>query len=385
MSLNATPSNNLKKEYRRVALATILFIIAIYLLLHRFWDPAYALRWLGLSATFSAWQLFVLWHALRKNHREGEAELLPTLGWGTIVSFARGIFIAALFGFLLSPWAAGLLGWLPFTFYLFAALSDFIDGYLARINDQVTQLGAELDMNNDSWGVLIVTGLAFWYGQVPIWYLPVGLARYLFTAGLWWREKQGKENLDMPPSFRRRIFAGVQMGFIVAMLAPPLSPPATLLAASFFMLPFLGGFLYDWLLVTGKIDPQKGAKLFEDLLQSPPMRWVPFPLRLITAAILITLIQENWQLVFDKLPLPLALLWISLSLLAVLMLILGALGRLGAIFSLISTGLLFAPQADHIFLFVAGTTLLFTGTGAFSLWSPEEWLIYNRAGEQTNE
>jgi hypothetical protein len=66
------------------------------------------------------------------------------------------------------------------------------------------------------------------------------------------------------------------------------------------------------------------------------------------------------------------------------MLLLGSLGRLGAIFALIVVGLIFTPQANHIFLLFAGITLLFTGTGAFSLWSPEEWLIYNRAGENAN-
>lgn len=384
MSLNATSLNNLRKEYLRVVLSSILFMFAIYLLLNRFWDPAYSLRWLGLFSIFSVWQLFVLWRSLSKNHREDEDELLPTLGWGNTVSFARGIFIAALFGFLFSPLPEGWLAWLPFTIYLFAALSDLLDGYLARINNHVTKLGVELDMNNDSWGVLIVTGLVFWYGQVPFWYLPVGLARYIFIAGLWLREKQGKENLEMPPSFRRRIFAGIQMGFIVAMLAPPFSPPATTLAATLFMLPFLGGFLYDWLLITGKVDPEKGAKFFGDLLTSAPMQWIPFSLRLIAAAILTALIKEMWQSIFNNLPVFLALLWITLSLSSVLMLTTGALGRLGAIFSLISTGLIFATQANHIFLIVAGSILLFTGTGSFSLWSPEEWLIYHRVGERAN-
>ncbi|MBT7073811.1 MAG: CDP-alcohol phosphatidyltransferase family protein, partial [Anaerolineae bacterium] len=281
-------------------------------------------------------------------------------------------------------WPKGWLGWLPFTFYLLAAFSDLLDGYLARINNHVTKLGAALDMNNDSWGVLIVTGLVFWYGQVPIWYLPVGLARYIFIAGLWLREKQGKENLEMPPSFRRRIFAGIQMGFIVSMLAPPFSPPATTLAASLFMLPFLVGFLYDWFLITGKIDPEKGVKLFDDFLISAPMRWIPFIIRLITAATLILLTIEMWQSIFVQLPVFLALLWIIFSLSAIVMLLLGVLGRLGAIFALIVAGLIFSSQANHIFLLFAGTALLFTGTGVFSLWSPEEWLIYNRAGEQAD-
>jgi len=384
MSSKPTSLTNLKKEWMRAALFFILFTSGGYFLLNSFWNSVYALRWLGLATTFGIWQLFVLWRSLPENHREGEDKLLPTLGWGNIVSFARGIFIAALLGFLFSPWPKGWLGWLPFTFYLLAALSDLLDGYLARINNHVTKLGAALDMNNDSWGVLVVTGLVFWYGQVPFWYLPVGLARYIFIAGLWLREKQGKENLEMPNSFRRRIFAGIQIGFIVAILVPLFSPPGTTIAATLFMLPFLGGFLYDWLLITGKIDSQKGAKLFDNLLVSAPMRWLPFLIRLITVAILILLITDRWQRIFGQLPVFLAVLWIILTLSAIIMLLLGSLGRLGAIFALIVVGLIFTPQANHIFLLFAGITLLFTGTGAFSLWSPEEWLIYNRAGENAN-
>ena len=374
----------LKKEWLLASIFTILFISATYLFLTRFWEADYALRWLGLASIFGAWQLFVLWRSLPQNHREGEDKLLPNLGWGNAVSFARGIFIAALLGFLFSPWEKGWLGWLPFTFYLLAALSDLLDGYLARINNQVTKLGTALDMNNDSWGVLIVTGLTFWYGQVPIWYLPVGLARYIFIAGLWMRKKLGKENLEMPPSFRRRIFAGVQMGFIVAMLAPPFSPPATTIVATLFMLPFLGGFLYDWFLVTGTINPAKGGKFFSNLLHSRLIRYFPFILRLFTTATLIFLAIEMWQSIFDKLPIFLALLWLLLSLLGIFMLALGAIGRLGAIFALIVTGLIFSHQPNYIFLLVSGTILLFTGTGAFSLWAPEEWLIYNRAGERAD-
>jgi len=377
--------SSLKKEWMQASLLFILFTCGGYLLLDRFWDSVYVLRWVGLATTFGTWQLFVLWRSLPENYREGDNELLSTLGWGNAVSLARGFFISALLGFLFSPWPEGWLGWLPFAFYLLAALSDLLDGYLARISNHVTRLGTTLDMNNDSWGVLVVTGLVFWYGQVPFWYLPVGLARYIFIAGLWLRERQGKKNLEMPHSFRRRIFAGVQMGFIVAVLAPPFSPPATTIAATLFMLPFLGGFFYDWFLVTGKIDPEKGAIFFDSILVSAPMRWLPFIIRLFTTAILIFLTIDKWKSIFGQLPISIAILWIILSLSAIVMLLLGSLGRLGAIFSLIVAGLIFTPQANHIFLLAAGTTLLFTGTGALSLWSPEEWLIYHRAGEDANE
>ncbi|MBT3315018.1 MAG: CDP-alcohol phosphatidyltransferase family protein [Anaerolineae bacterium] len=374
-NINSLALTHLKKEWMRAGLFFMLFASGGYFLFNRFWETRYALRWLGLTSVFGAWQLFVLWRSLGENHREGEVDLLPTLGWGNAISFARGIFIAGLLGFLFSPWAEGWLAWLPFTFYLFAALSDILDGYLARINNHVTKLGAALDMNNDSWGVLIVTLLVFWYGQVPLWYLPVGLARYFFIFGLWLREKQGKQNFEMPFSYRRRIFAGVQMGFIVSMLAPLFSPPATTIAATLFMIPFLGGFLYDWFLVTGRIDPEKGAAFFDKILTSAWMRWLPLLLRLCTVA----------SLAYIAFAYSLGALWTLAQVVLIIMLIFGILGRLIAILTLIFAGLtFFSILPISAILLVLSTILLFTGTGALSLWSPEEWLIYNRAGEKAD-
>ena len=371
---NSLAPASLKKDWMRAGLFFVLFLGSIFALLYWTWNPLHAWRWLVLAAGFGAWQLVFLRRNLHLNRRDGETDLLPSLGWANRVSFARGIFIAALFGFLFSPWPKDGLAWLPFTFYLLAALSDYLDGYLARITDHVTPLGSALDMENDSWGVLIVTILAFWYGQVPVWYLPVGLARYIFIFGLWLREKQGKQNFEMPFSYRRRIFAGVQMGFIVATLAPLYAPPATYFAATLFSVPFLLGFLYDWGLVSGQIEPAKGAAFF-DRFTGAGFRLFVFFLRMITVIILaIFLLQQNLEMVWLLVFVPLAML-----------LVLGLLGRLAAILSLIFLGLLVADQplsGLYPALLTLTTTVFFTGTGALSLWSPEDWLIYNRAGER---
>ncbi len=380
---NTLAPASLKKDWIRAGLFFVLFIGGIFALLYRMWNSAHAWRWLGLAAIFGAWQLIFLLRNLHLNRRTTDGTLLPRLGLANAVSFARGIFIAALFGFISSPWPEGWLGWLPFTFYLFAALSDILDGYLARITNHVTELGAALDMENDSWGVLIVTGLAFWYGQVPIWYLPVGLARYIFVFGLWLRKKQGKENYEMPFSFRRRIFAGVQMGFIVSMLAPVFSPPATTIAATLFMLPFLVGFLYDWLLVTGNISADKGAKFFPRIASKKVLGLIPLILRLWVAWLLwfdTFLLRDD---IFNDHASFLGALWLLFTLAAIPMLFLGMIGRLGAIFALISVGMAYnlsLSQSVYGLLIGASTFLFFTGTGVLSLWSPEDWLIYNRAG-----
>jgi CDP-diacylglycerol---glycerol-3-phosphate 3-phosphatidyltransferase len=375
LSSNSLALTSLKKDWMRAGLFFVLFIGGIYLFLERFWQPVYALRWLGLASTFGVWQVFFLWRNLGRNHCSGEVKLLPRLGWANSVSFLRGIFIAALFGFLFSPWGQGSLAWLPFIFYLLAAISDFLDGYLARITNHVTELGSILDMENDSWGVLIVTLLAFWYGQVPIWFLPVGLARYLFIFGLWLRDKMGKENFELPFSHRRRAFAGVQMGFIVAMLVPLYTPPATTFVSTLFALPFLIGFLYDWLLVSGQIEPRKGAAFFTALSSKKILEVLPTLLRFSLAGLLGYFLAQQ----------EIALAWLLVFIPLAFFLALGLAGRLAAILTLIFLGLFVSGQplvGLYPILFTLSITLFFSGTGAFSLWTPEDSLIYKRAGEK---
>jgi len=364
----------LKRAWAWTGLFFIFFVSLGYGGLRRFFDPTDAARWLGAASLLGIWQLWQLWRALPQNHRVGENFLLPSFGWGNTLSILRGFLIAALAGFLFLPWRDGWLGWLPFITYLLAALSDFFDGYLARVQNHVTELGTVLDMNNDSWGVLIVTLLVFVYGQVPVWYLSVGLARYLFIAGLRWREKQGKENLPLPPSARRRAFAGVQMGFIVAMLAPFLSPPATTLAATLFMIPFLLGFLYDWRVSTGKVMPERENALYDNLRDASWFSWLLFGLRLFTLIAFVQLALANSFSLF-----------ITVTLAT--MLLLGLAGRLAAVMMLIFTGILLDAQALQgmdIAVLITSTTLFFAGMGKFALWSPEDWLIFHRAGEKVD-
>ena len=67
-----------------------------------------------------------------------------------------------------------------------------------------------------------------------------------------------------------------------------------------------------------------------------------------------------------------------------LMLALGAAGRVGALAVLFALGLQqrYAPLLAHEFLLVACVSgLFFVGTGAFSLWTPENRIIERRLGE----
>ena len=220
-----------------------------------------------------------------------------------------------------------------------------------------------------AWACSSAALLAVRYGQVPAWYLLVALARYLYLAGAWLRQRRGLPLYDLPPSVRRRGFAGLQMGLGAALLFPVFSPPGTHIVAALFSLPFLTGFLYDWLLASGALRPRPAAPGWQERL----LHWLPLALR----ALAILLLAG--QAISRSIHLPGVLELAVLALLA-----LGAAGRAGAILGLLLLGFQqsLAPlTAAQLTLLVIYTALLYLGTGPFSLWTPEDRLIYRRLGE----
>jgi CDP-diacylglycerol--glycerol-3-phosphate 3-phosphatidyltransferase len=211
-----------------------------------------ARRWLALSIPVLAYELALLWRFLPRN-RDGE-RLLPSFGPGTLLTFARGVLIAFLAGFLLLPQPTESLVWLPAALYGTAVLADYLDGVLARLTDHVTTLGARLDTEFDALGILIAPLLAVLYGQLPVWYLSVSAARYLFVFGTWLRRQRGLPVSDLPPRKSRRLLAGVQMAFLAVVLSPVVSPPVTTIVAVFVAAPFVAGFLRDWLYSSGRLS-----------------------------------------------------------------------------------------------------------------------------------
>jgi hypothetical protein len=74
------------------------FLITTGRLLSISWNQSVALRWSMLSLGITLVMLWTLWHNLHTNHRQGESHVLPSLGAGNIMTFLRGLFIAATAG-----------------------------------------------------------------------------------------------------------------------------------------------------------------------------------------------------------------------------------------------------------------------------------------------
>jgi CDP-diacylglycerol---glycerol-3-phosphate 3-phosphatidyltransferase len=250
----ATPLAALRRRWLLLLVVSLALLLLCYGWLHGQWP--YARRWLLLATPILGYQWLLLWRNLAHNHAPDGGRLRPTLGVANLITIGRGFLLAVVGGFLFSPWPTGLLGWLPAVLYAIVGLSDIADGAVARRTGTSSVLGATLDMAYDSLGLLLVVGLGIWYGQLPWWYGLVGLARYGWLFGLWWRKRRGLVIRPLHHSVHRPIWAGIQMGFLSGILWPIAPAAGTRLAAVVVSLPFLLGFWRDWLVVAGYIDPE---------------------------------------------------------------------------------------------------------------------------------
>lgn len=357
-------------------------LLALFLLLgglmfaHRVWAGNAPWVWVVGAALASGYFLFGLWRGLPQNRRAGSLDLLPTLGWGNGLTMVRSLMLAMLFGFLFVPRPEGWANWLPGLLYLLAALPDYLDGYLARITNHVTELGGDLDMRADSVGVFTATTLAVLYGILPWWYWPIGLARYLFLFGIFIRERRGLRIYEMPDSVRRRGFAALKMGFMFVVLFPPFRPPGTYVAAVVFGIPFALGFLLDWGYVAGLVTPEQVRKL--DGWKQAIIDWVPVGLRIAAIALLVPVVTDY----FSRGGAWVGLGW--LGVVATFFLVLGVAGHTSAMLAVIVIGYaqMLAPLSPaELVLIAVYIGMIFLGSGRFSLWPIEDRLIYHRIGD----
>lgn len=369
----------LRRQWAAVALAGSTALTMVYLLLASTWEPVYAGRWALLALLVFLILLRTLWAHLGENHHPDNASLLPTLGIANLISLLRGLLLAMLAGFLFSPWPSGWLAWLPGALYTAAIALDYADGLTARLTHRITVLGSTLDISLDGLGVLIAPLVAIWYGQLPIWYLAVGAARYLFLGGIGLRKRLGMPVRDLPPSALRRALAGVQFGFISAILWPLFKPPATWVGATAFMVPFLAGFVRDWLIVSTVIDPtspryRQALRTFVEITRG----WAAPILRG------VVLCAATW-LGMRALSISAPVVLPALMAISTLFVACGLLGRIASLALLIVIGLHMSTngvEAAGALIAVSATFLLFTGTGRFSLWAPEDAFLIAQYGRE---
>jgi phosphatidylglycerophosphate synthase len=99
---------------------------------------------------------------------------------------------------------------------------DGLDGILARRSGLASAFGARFDMEVDAALAAMLAALALASGKAGAWVLALGFMRYGFVAAMvvlpWLRK-------PLPDRYSRKAACVVQIGVLIALLAPPVAPP----------------------------------------------------------------------------------------------------------------------------------------------------------------
>ncbi|MCG6972123.1 MAG: CDP-alcohol phosphatidyltransferase family protein [Desulfobacterales bacterium] len=318
---------------------------------------------------------------LGSNHRRGEdGHLFATLGTANWITLMRAGAIIGLAGIL--PWTLSRgpslpnsLSWAAGIVYLGLSLADLLDGLVARKQERETELGRRLDIESDAAGLLVASLVAVALGRLPAVYLLVGLAYYPFVLGIWLRQKRALPVIALRPRPCARIIAGFQMGLVGIALLPIFNPVFTYAAALIFMAPLLIGFLGDWLMVSCRVQTDMHRKsTLDPWVTSLLTKFLPMVLRLVILSGGIAALVGYG--VYRAHPV-----WHLAHGLCCLLVGFGIMGRSAALLLTLMFGSNYSPfGASLICMVIFGTaaTLMLTGTGAMSLWAPEETVLYRR-------
>ncbi|MFC7185801.1 CDP-alcohol phosphatidyltransferase family protein [Halorubrum yunnanense] len=174
------------------------------------------------------------------------------LGLANAVTLARGALYAAVAGFVVVPPDTGL-AWGPALCYGAGVAFDNLDGTLARTVGRETEVGRRLDMAFDTFGFVAAPLVAVVWGLLPVWYLSLSAARYVFRGLVWLRRARGLPVGDLPDSDLGRYLAGVQMVFVTIALVPPVPTELVWALAPAVLAPSLAVFARDYLAVSGRL------------------------------------------------------------------------------------------------------------------------------------
>jgi len=261
--MTAIPAS-LRRRYLLTALLSALATGTLAALVGNALGAGVATRWVPVAALAVAYTLWALGRSLDANHppadhdaggagtRTGATVVHGTIGVANGVTLARGWLYAWVAGCLLvAPPTETAWAWAPALAYGGGAALDWVDGRVASTVGRRSVLGERLDLAFDTMGFLVAPLVAVAWGALPVWYLSIAAARYLFKLGCWLRERRGLPVGDLPASVVRRPLAGLQMAVIAVALLPPTPGAVVWPVATAAMVPSLAVFARDYLAVTG--------------------------------------------------------------------------------------------------------------------------------------
>lgn len=254
--MNTSPSLPiaLKRRWWWTVVVFGLAFLCAYIAVHVAWHPARASYW-GIGASSAL--VYLLGYTrvyLPLNRPDPGSSILPQLGIGNRLTLLRGLLFGLLAGLLVLPPLSGLWAWVPGILYTIASLTDMLDGRLARKRAQTTDLGAKLDVEVDSLGILVAFILGVKLGQLPVFFAVAGMLFYGYRLLLWAWKKTGGPIVSPPPRRWRSMVGGFEVGFLCVMLFPVFKPPLTTAVGLAIILPVIVSFLWDGLITTGVVN-----------------------------------------------------------------------------------------------------------------------------------
>ncbi|MBD3274538.1 MAG: hypothetical protein GF372_04470 [Candidatus Marinimicrobia bacterium] len=378
----------------------VIGLIISWFLLKHLYPGIHFLNWFFAGLFIQAYQVWEISRFLHLNRSENNAEIYNELGAGTVLTLFRGFLLSIVGGFVF------IAAELPLTLiysiallYTFAALSDRVDGYLARIKNHTTVFGREIDMRLDALGILLLSVLAWQFGKIGGWYILVGLSYYIFAATTWIRQKKRLKTYPLSESRHRRVLAGMQMGLLAVCIWPIFTPPATSLAAIVFGVPLLVTFFRDFLVMTGKIHLENslyanlysvGERLFFNGI-IPGLRVLLF-IFFCYYVFWDTNFYHNFSHFMHKMPLPEFIRhsqFVELSMLfSVGAITAGLLARVAALYILLLTAIFLSAGFTEPLLVIAliiSASIVIYGAGKHNIWNPEDAILQRKDGEQKPE
>ena len=170
----------------------------------------------------------------------------PCFGAANQTTVARAILVAFLLTLLFEQ-ADGAVQLVVLAVAAVAASLDALDGWLARRTGMSSAFGARFDMETDALFILVMSIWAWRLGKAGPWVIMAGLLRYAFVlATLLLPALRG----NLPPSFRRKTIAALQMIALLVVIAPFVPAPYSAPIAAVALLTLVVSFAIDigWLL-----------------------------------------------------------------------------------------------------------------------------------------
>ena len=121
--------------------------------------------------------------------------------------------------FLAAPFIEWINAWIALVLFVAAAVTDAVDGYVARKYGLVTNFGKLMDPLADKFLICSVFIAFLAQGLLPVWAVILFVSREFFVSGV--RQIMLEKQIIMAASNWGKIKTGVQITLIVYILLPP--------------------------------------------------------------------------------------------------------------------------------------------------------------------